>query len=211
MPLGDAYPAEPSDPEEIKRLKRAIGMQGLIPDLPTDFRVPLGQAAIRREGSDLTIVTWGRSTLFVHEAIPTLSERGIDVEMIDLRTIVPPDMDTVLASVRKTGRLLVVHEDRVFASIGRELQGQTIEAMAATGEPVVTRVLGQDPVPGIPQNINLEHVIVVSPAKIIAAAEQVMATKLSRPATQADAGKVSKINEPTRTRVLWTPNRAFVG
>jgi 2-oxoisovalerate dehydrogenase E1 component len=218
MPLGDAFPGEPSDPEEIKRLKRAIGMQGLIPDLPTEFRVPLGKAAIRREGSDLTIVTWGRSTLFVHEAIPTLSERGIDVEMIDLRTLVPPDMDTVLASVRKTGRLLVVHEDRVFASIGRELQGQTIEAMAASGEPVVTRVLGQDPVPGIPQNINLEHVIVVSPAKIIAAAEQVMATKLSRPSADAGkAGKVSvtsmtsKISEPTRTRVLWTPNRAFVG
>lgn len=213
MTLGDAFPGEPSDPEEIKRLKRAIGMQGLIPDLPSDFRVPLGKAAIRREGSDLTIVTWGRCTLFVYEAIQTLSERGIDVEMIDLRTIVPPDMDTVLASVRKTGRLLVVHEDRVFASIGRELQGQTIEAMA--GEGVVTHVLGQDPVPGIPQNINLEHAIVVSPAKIIAAAEQVMATVANKPAapspSQASTPGVTKVSEPTRTRVLWTPNRAFVG
>ncbi|PRQ04108.1 2-oxoisovalerate dehydrogenase subunit beta [Enhygromyxa salina] len=209
MTLGDAFPGEPSDPEEVKRLKRAIGMQGLIPDLPSDFRVPLGKAAVRREGRDLTIVTWGRCTLFTHEAIATLSERGIDVEMIDLRTIVPPDMDTVLASVRKTGRLLVVHEDRVFASIGREIQGHTIEAMA--GSPVVTRVLGQDAVPGIPQNINLEHSIVVSPAKIVAAAEQTMAVELRRPAASASSGRAPTVSEPARTRVLWTPNRAFVG
>lgn len=207
MPLGDAFPGEPTDPDEVKRLKRAIGMQGLIPDLPSDFRVPLGKAAVRREGRDLTIVTWGRCTLFVREAIATLSERDVDVEMIDLRTIVPPDMDTVLASVRKTGRLLVVHEDRVFASIGREIQGHTIEAMAGT--PVVTRVLGQDAVPGIPQNIKLEHHIVVSPAKVVAAAEQVMRVKLQ--AAAAPGKHAPAVSEPARTRVLWTPNRAFVG
>ena len=208
MTLGDAFPGEPSDPEEVKRLKRAIGMQGLIPDLPTDFRVPLGKAAVRREGKDLTIVTWGRCTLFVQEAIATLSERGVDVEMIDLRTIVPPDMDTVLASARKTGRLLVVHEDRVFASIGREIQGQTIEATA--DNPVVTRVLGQDAVPGIPQNINLEHHIVVTPEKIVAAAQEVMAIEIRRPSAEAGP-RAPRVSEPTRTRVLWTPNRAYVG
>lgn len=211
MTLGDAFPGEPTDAEEIKRLKKAIGMQGLIPDLPTDFRVPLGKAAVRRQGRDLTLVTWGRATLFAQEAIATLSERGIDVEMIDLRTIVPPDMTTVLASVRKTGRLLVVHEDRVFASLGREIQGQTIEALADT--PVVTRVLGQDAIPGIPQNVNLEHHIVVTPEKIVAAAEQVMRTELRRGAVQQAAApkRVATVSEPARTRVLWTPNRAFVG
>ena len=209
MPLGDAFPGEPSDPDEIKKLKRAIGMQGLIPDLPEDFRVPLGKAAIRREGRDLTIVTWGRSTLFVNEALATLAERGIDAEVIDLRTIVPPDMDTVLASVRKTGRLLVVHEDRVFASIGREIQGQAIEALRDT--PLVTRVLGQDPVPGIPQNIHLEHAIVVSPAKVVAAAEEVMAVELRASAGGPRRPRAPKVSEAPRTRVLWTPNRAFVG
>lgn len=206
MPLGDAFPGEPTDPDEVKRLKRAIGMQGLIPDLPSDFRVPLGKGAVRRAGRDLTIVTWGRCTLFVQEALATLSERGIDVEMIDLRTIVPPDMELVLASVRKTGRLLVVHEDRVFASLGRELQGQVVEAMGDT--PVATRVLGQDAVPGIPQNIQLEHHIVVSPQKVVAAAEQVMAIDLRR---AAPAGRAAPtVSEPARTRVLWTPSRAFV-
>ncbi len=206
MALGDAFPDEPQDPDEIKRLKRAIGMQGMIPDLPKDFRVPLGKAAVRREGRDLSIVTWGRCTLFVREAIATLSDRGIDVEMIDLRTIVPPDMDTVMNSVDKTKRLLVVHEDRVFSSLGREIQGQVIEEMGS--EPVATRVLGQDNVPGIPQNIALEHKLVVSPAKIIAAAEQVMAIDLRR---ASSTGAAATTAEPARTRVLWTPNRAFVG
>jgi 2-oxoisovalerate dehydrogenase E1 component len=111
--------------------------------------------------------------------------------------------------VRKTGRLLVVHEDRVFASIGREIQGQTIEAME--GAPVVTRVLGQEAIPGIPQNTHLEHYIVVTPEKVVAAAEQVMAVEL-RKAVAPTAGRRAPVaSEPIRTRVLWTPSRAFVG
>ncbi|MFV8752052.1 thiamine pyrophosphate-dependent enzyme [Nannocystaceae bacterium ST9] len=213
MSLGDAFPGEPSDPEQIKQLKKAIGMQGLIPDLDKSFRVPLGKAAIRKPGKDLTIVTWGRCTLFVGEALAELASKGIDAEVIDLRTIVPPDMDTVLASVRKTSRLLVVHEDRVFASLGREIQGATIEAMGNT--PVATRVLGQDAVPGIPQNIELEEHIVVSPAKVVAAAEQVMRVELRRASASASAAaseprRAPSVVEPARTRVLWTPNRAFV-
>ena len=209
MSIGDAFPGEPSDPEQIKQLKKAIGMQGLIPDLPSDFRVPLGKAAIRKSGKDLTIVTWGRCTLFVAEALAELASKGIDAEVIDLRTIVPPDMATVLASVDKTRRLLVVHEDRVFASLGRELQGATIEAMGAT--PIATRVLGQDAVPGIPQNIELEEHIVVSPAKIVAAAVAVMQIDLRRTGSaSAEPRRAPTVVEPARTRVLWTPNRAFV-
>ncbi len=202
MTLGDAFPGEPTDPKEIAALKRSIGFQGHIPELPDDFRVPLGKAAIRRPGSDLTIVTWGRCTLFCHKAVAELTAAGIDVELIDLRTIVPPDMETVLASVAKTGRLLVVHEDRVFSSIGREIQGAVIEAMA--GEPVVTRVLGQDPVPGIPQNIHLEEKIVVSPEKVVAAAHEVLGVRpAGGAAAKASAG-------PARSSILWTPNRYFV-
>jgi 2-oxoisovalerate dehydrogenase E1 component len=204
MTLGDAFPDEPTDPKQVAALKRAIAFEGYAPDLPDDFRVPLGKAAVRRQGRDLTIVTWGRSTLFCQAAVETLAADGIECEVLDLRTIVPPDMDAVLASVRKTGRLLVVHEDRVFASLGREIQGAVIEALDPGGTSVVTRVLGQDPVPGIPQNAHLEEHIVVSPAKIVAAAKAVLAVRRGE---GASARAQTSRGAPT---VLWTPNRNFV-
>jgi 2-oxoisovalerate dehydrogenase E1 component len=159
---------------------------------------------VRRQGSDLTIVTWGRCTIFSNKAAERLAtEDGIDCEVMDLRTIVPPDLDAVLASVSKTGRLLVVHEDRVFASVGREIQGAVHEAMV--GEPIVTRVLGQDPVPGIPQNVHLEDKIAVNPDKIVAAAKQVLAAKVTRAPSAASEESVRR-----PPQVLWTPNRNFV-
>jgi 2-oxoisovalerate dehydrogenase E1 component len=199
MTLGDAFPGEPTDPKEIAALKRSIGFQGHIPALPDDFRVPLGKAALRRQGRDVTVVTWGRCTLFVAEAAEKLAAEGIECEVLDLRTIVPPDLEAVLASVRRTGRLLVVHEDRVFASIGREIQGAVVEATA--GEGVITQVLGQAPVPGIPQNVRLEDEIVVSPEKVAAAVRSVVAARRPRDAGAATRGEA---------RVLWTPNRYFV-
>ncbi len=202
MTLGDAFPGEPTDKAEVAKLKRAIAFEGHAPDIPDDFRVPLGKAAIRRPGSDLTIVTWGRCTLYCQSAVAELADEGVDVELIDLRTIVPPDLDTVLGSVRKTRRLLVVHEDRVFASLGRELQGATIEALA--GEPLATRVLGQDAVPGIPQNAHLEEMLVVSPQKVYAAAKEVLQLSLGA------SGSAPAAAAPSSPAVLWTPNRHFV-
>ncbi|MEE9383508.1 MAG: thiamine pyrophosphate-dependent enzyme [Nannocystaceae bacterium] len=199
--LGDAFPGEPTDPEASSRLQRAIGFEGFIPDLPRDLRVPLGKATIRRSGRDLSIVTWGRCTITCAKTVEALSEAGIDCEIIDLRTVVPFDMEAILESVRRTGRLLVVHEDRVFASVGREIQGAVIEA--TRGEQVVTRVLGQDAVPGIPQNVKLERALVVTPEKILAAAREVLA------ASSAPAG-TSMGTTCGGPHVLWTPNRNFV-
>jgi pyruvate/2-oxoglutarate/acetoin dehydrogenase E1 component len=204
MALGDAFPGEPTDKQEVAALKRAIAFEGHAPDLPDDFRVPLGKAALRREGSDLTVVTWGRCTLFCRDAVQRLAGEGVSCELIDLRTIVPPDLDAVLASVRKTGRLLVVHEDRVFASLGREIQGAVVEAMA--GEPLASLVLGQDDVPGIPQNIHLEELITVSPDKVHAAARRVLETKVAA----AAPSERPLASVPTAPRVLWVPNRHFV-
>ncbi len=203
MALGDAFPGEPHDADEVARLKRAIAFEGFAPELPQDFRVPLGRAALRQEGQDLTVVTWGRCTLFCHEALALLAaEHGITADLLDLRTIVPPDLEAVLASVKKTGRLLVVHEDRVFASLGRELQGTVVEAL---GPSVPTLVLGQDPVPGIPQNAGLEEHLVVSPAKVQAAVHQLLA--MQRTHVVANVSTPVAANPPV---VLWTPNRNFV-
>lgn len=211
MTLGDAFPGEPTDPKEIAALKRSIGFGGHIPDLPDDFRVPLGKAALRRPGKDITVVTWGRCTLFCNEAVQKLAAEGVDVELLDLRTIVPYDSEAVLSSVRKTGRLLVVHEDRVFASLGREIQGAVQEAMA--GENVITRVLGQDPSPGIPSPIEIEEQIVVSPEKVHAAVLEVMSIRRAKAAadTAAPARPArGSADVFARPQILWTPSRNSV-
>ena len=168
--------------------------------------MPLGKAALRRSGKDLTVVTWGRCTLFCAEAVAKLAQDGVDCELLDMRTIVPPDMEAVLASVRKTGRLLVVHEDRVFSSLGREIQGAVHEAMR--GEHVISRVLGQDAVPGIPSPVHVEEAIVVSPEKVYRAALEVMGQR------KAQAAVAAPVEVPrgayARPQILWTPSRNFV-
>jgi 2-oxoisovalerate dehydrogenase E1 component len=171
--LGDAFPGEPAlNPKEAAEFEKWVSNYRGIPDIPKDFRVPLGKAAVRREGRDLTIVTWGLAHAETLKVMDTMVQRGIDVEVIDLRTLVPPDMETIKASVEKTGRLLVAHQDRVFASLGREIQGQVQEAFA--GKYVPIRILGMQPVPGIPQSKPMEDAVRVKGSDILKAAEEMM-------------------------------------
>jgi pyruvate dehydrogenase E1 component beta subunit len=88
---------------------------------------PLGQAAVRRQGSALTLVSWSRQVLICEQACATLAAEGIDVELIDLRTIWPWDREQVLASCAKTGRLLVVHEAVQVAGFGAEIVATAAE------------------------------------------------------------------------------------
>lgn len=85
-----------------------VKMPGALPD--SSYRVPLGKAAIQREGSDITIVSYARMAVEARAAAATLEDAGISAEVIDLRTISPWDRETVISSARKTGRVLVVHE-----------------------------------------------------------------------------------------------------
>ena len=86
-----------------------------------DHVVPLGEAAVRREGSDCTVVAWGRMALESAAAAEDLSREGVEVELIDPRTLVPFDYETVLRSVRRTGRLVVVHEAVERGGYGAEI------------------------------------------------------------------------------------------
>ena len=83
-----------------------------------DYVLPMGRAAVLREGSDVTLVTWGA---LVHRALEAAARFGDRVELIDLRTIAPWDRKVVLRSVQKTGRALVVHEDTLTAGFGAEI------------------------------------------------------------------------------------------
>ncbi len=95
--------------------------------VPDDFEVPFGKARIRREGTDMTIITYGNTTHLSLEAAELLSKEGFSVEVIDLRSLVPLDTDMVIDSVKKTNKALVVHEDKVFGGIGGEIASIIME------------------------------------------------------------------------------------
>jgi len=90
--------------------------------VPDDFIVPFGKARVRREGKDLSVITYGNTTHMCMKMADTLSkENGIETEVIDIRSLIPLDRNTILNSVKKTSRALVVHEDKVFGGFGGEL------------------------------------------------------------------------------------------
>ena len=95
--------------------------------IPDDFEVPFGKARIRKVGSDLTLLTYGNTTHLSIEAANKLEKEGHSVEVIDLRSLVPLDEETILKSVQKTNKVLVVHEDKVFGGFGGELSALITE------------------------------------------------------------------------------------
>ena len=98
------------------------------PNPGENYEIPLGKARVRLEGGDLTIVTYGTTVHWCLRAARQLKdEHGIEAEVIDLRSLVPLDMDTVIGSVRKTAKALVVHEDKVFSGFGGEIASQISE------------------------------------------------------------------------------------
>jgi len=116
------------DPVIYIEHKTLWGSQGVVDEA---LQVPLGTAAIRRAGSALTLVSWSRQALLCEQACATLAQEGIDVELIDLRSVWPWDRDTVLNSVAKTGHLLVVHEAIQVAGFGAEIAATVAEVTGA--------------------------------------------------------------------------------
>lgn len=173
LALGPAFPGEPTDADSVDRLKKSI-MRGEIPEIDPSVRVPFGKAATRRHGDDLTIVAWGRAVGTALEAADRLQGQGIEADVIDLRTLVPPDLDAVYASVGRTGRLVVAAEDRAFAGFVRSIQGHVVEQFPGTP----TRAVGQKNVPGIAQSPFLEKATVLTAEDVFAAAVQVSEAEL---------------------------------
>lgn len=150
--------------------KALYTMKDEVPDDP-DFMIPFGKADVKRQGKDVTIVA---SLLYVHralEAAEELAKMNIDAEVIDPRTLVPLDMDTILESVKKTGRMVVVHEAHKTAGWGAEIAAQVTETAFKYLDAAPFR-LGAKACP-IPFNIELENAVVPSVKDIINAAKAV--------------------------------------
>jgi 2-oxoisovalerate dehydrogenase E1 component beta subunit len=137
---------------EHKKTYRLI--KGEVPD--ERYSTPFGKAEVRREGSDLTVVSYGLMHHFALEAAERLASDGIQTEVIDLRSISPLDIDTVLESVGKTNKVMVVYEDNKFLGVGAEVASQIAEKAFFELDAPVVRVGGPH-VPAMPYAPTLEH------------------------------------------------------
>jgi pyruvate dehydrogenase E1 component beta subunit len=175
-----AVPATPADAKGL--LKSAIRdpnpvlffehkglyrVKGPVPESP-DFVVPFGSARVARSGTNLTIVATGLMLGRALEAADRLAPQGIDVEVIDPRTLVPLDIDTIVASVEKTHRLMVVHEASRTAGFGAEISAQVQERAFFALDAPVWRVCGADT--PLPQDPTLEQAAIPSADEIVTAA-----------------------------------------
>jgi pyruvate dehydrogenase E1 component beta subunit len=125
---------------EPKQIYRAF--REAVPDEP--YEVPIGEAAVRREGSDISVYTWGAMSRPTLEAAEDLAEEGIDAEVVDLRTISPMDTETIVESFRKTGRGAIVHEAPKTGGIGGEITATLQEEALLYQEAPVERIAGFD-------------------------------------------------------------------
>ncbi|MFC1491084.1 alpha-ketoacid dehydrogenase subunit beta [Nitrospinota bacterium] len=180
--------AVPSDPADVKGLlKTAIRddnpvlfveyralypIEGAVPE--GDHTIPFGKAAVKREGSDITLIGIGSQVLTCLEAAETLAAEGISAEVVDPRTISPLDTEGLAASVRKTGRCIVAEEGHRHGGVGAEIAASVQDAAFASLKAPVGRVAALDlPIPVHPK---LEAFVLPSAEKVAAAARETLQT-----------------------------------
>lgn len=151
--------------------KLLYNTKGQVPD--EEYTIPIGQADVKRAGTDMTIVSYSRQLLFALQAAETLQkEHGISAEVIDLRSTVPLDIDAVITSLRKTHRLLVTHESHAACGVGAEVGMQVMEKAFDELDAPIMRVAGMN-VP-IPVAKQLEEEALPQPHHIVAGALKLM-------------------------------------
>ncbi len=161
------------DPDPVIFLENEIlyGSTGPVPKMD-NWLVPIGKARIAREGRDLTIVSFARGMVYALEAADQLAKEGIHAEVIDLRTLRPLDLETILGSVRKTNRIVTVEEAWPVCSVGSEICAQVAMQAFDYLDAPPAKVSGAD-VP-MPYAANLEKLAHPSAEKVVAAAKSVL-------------------------------------
>jgi len=174
------YVVAPSTPRDAKGLLKSsirstnpvvflegetiYGVKGEVPDEGEEELLPLGKGRVAREGADCTIVTWGSPYYTVLEAADALAKDGIECEVVDPRTLRPLDVDTIVASVKKTNRCVVVHEHWPYGGPGAEIVDQVQKNAFDYLDAPVERVAGLD-VP-MPYATNLEQTVLPTVARV---------------------------------------------
>ncbi|HEY1419700.1 MAG TPA: alpha-ketoacid dehydrogenase subunit beta [Candidatus Dormibacteraeota bacterium] len=154
------------DPDPVLFLEHKKVYRLVAEDVPAgDHLVPIGPAATRRQGSDLSCFAWGLMTHYCMEAAQQLEAEGVSVEVVDLRTLAPLDRDAILGSVRRTGKAMVVHEDNLTGGFGAEVAAIISEHAFDDLDGPVIRVAGPD-IPAMPFNSPQEEFFMPNPRKI---------------------------------------------
>jgi len=160
------------DPNPVIFLENEVlyGHSGEVPKLP-DYVIPIGKARVVRKGQHVTIISWSNGMTYSLKAADELAKEGIEAEVIDLRTLRPMDTETIVASVKKTGRAVCVEEGWQQSGVGAEVAARIMEHAFDYLDAPVARVSGKD-VP-MPYAANLEKLALPSVAEIVEAAKAV--------------------------------------
>ena len=147
---------------EHKKTYRLV--RGEVPH--DEYLIPLGSAEVKRVGRDVTVVSYGLVLHYCLEAAEELTEEGIEVEVVDLRTLKPLDKETVLESVKKTNKLLIVHEDNLTGGVGAEIAALAASEAFESLDAPIERLCGPD-VPTMPFASTLEEAYMPTAEKIV--------------------------------------------
>ena len=146
---------------EHKKTYRLV--RGEVPD--EEYTLPIGKADVKRVGSNITLVSYGLTLHYCLEAAEVMAAEGLDVEVVDLRTLTPLDTETILESVKKTGKLAVVHEDNITGGVGAEIAALVAEQAFEYLDGPIVRICGPD-VPTMPFAQTLEDAYMPTGDKI---------------------------------------------
>jgi 2-oxoisovalerate dehydrogenase E1 component beta subunit len=163
------------DPNPVIYLEPKKGYRLIRGEVPEgDYTVPIGPAKVTRQGSDLTVYAYGMMHYYTLQAAEKLAGEGVEVEVVDLRTLYPVDKQTVLESVRKTGKALIVHEDNLTGGYGGEIAAIIAEEAFTDLDAPVRRLCGPD-VPAVPFSHPLQDWFMPNPDKIAQAMRELAA------------------------------------
>lgn len=155
------------DPNPVMFFEPKKGYRLIRGEVPEDeeILVPIGQSKITRQGRDISVFAYGMMHYYCLQAAEQLAQEGIDVEVVDLRTLLPIDMDTLLASVEKTGKVLIVYEDNLTGGYGAEIAARFADQAFTLLDAPVKRLAGPD-IPAMPYSHPLQDWFMPDPVKI---------------------------------------------
>lgn len=164
------------DPNPVMFFEPKKGYRLIKGEVPEDeeYTVPIGPAKVTREGMDLSLFAYGMMHHYALQAAEAAAKDGIDVEVIDLRTLYPVDRETILNSIRKTSKALIVHEDNLTGGYGAEVAATIAEWGFMDLDAPVRRLAGPD-VPAVPFSHPMQEWFMINPEKIVTAIRELAA------------------------------------